>query len=65
MVLRALALSLILPLAGAPSYAADPEHLSQVLLQRRCEACDLRSADLVHADLAGARLRQAQLQTAN
>ena len=65
MVLRALALSLILPLAGASSYAADPEHLSQVLLQRRCEACDLRSADLVHADLAGARLRQAQLQTAN
>ena len=39
--------------------------MSHLLLKRRCEACDLRSADLVHADLAGAQLRKAQLRGSN
>ncbi len=55
----------MLPFFGASSLAADRDALSQLLLERRCEACDLRSADLVHADLAGAVLRRAQLQAAN
>lgn len=62
---RSLVLSLLLPLIGATSFAADFEALSRLLLERDCEACDLSSADLVHADLAGARLRRAQLQRAN
>ena len=62
---RSLVLSLMLPLVGSSSLAADPDDLSQALLQRRCESCDLRAADLVHADLVGAQLRKAQLQRAN
>ena len=55
---RSLVLLLMLPLVGSSSLAADPDDLSQALLQRRCEACDLRAADLVHADLAGAQSRK-------
>ncbi|MCB4412012.1 pentapeptide repeat-containing protein [Synechococcus sp. MU1611] len=62
---RPLVLSLMLPFCGSLCLAADPDALSQALLERRCEACDLRSADLVHADLSTARLRNAQLQLAN
>ena len=65
MVFRALALFSILPFLGTSAQAVEGEALSQLLLERHCEACDLRSADLVHADLAEARLRGAQLQLAN
>ena len=58
-------LLLLLPFLSIAVNAAESEHLSQVLLEQRCEACDLRSADLVHADLSAARLRRAQLQSAN
>ena len=63
--MRSLAVALILSISWSSSSALDQDALSQLLLDRRCDACDLRSADLVHADLAGARLRQAQLQRAN
>lgn len=65
MVFRPFLLPLIMPFLGVPSFAADPDALSQLLLNSRCEACDLRSADLVHADLPAARLSRAQLRSAN
>ena len=56
---------LLLPFLSVAVNAAESQDLSQLLLEQRCEACDLRSADLVHADLSAARLRGAQLQSAN
>ena len=48
---RRLILLFFVPLLSSAANAADPQGLSQLLLEQRCEACDLRSADLVHADL--------------
>ena len=56
---------LLLSCLSAAVNAADSDDLAQLLLEMRCEACDLRSADLVHADLSAARMRRAQLQSAN
>ena len=49
--MRSLAVALILSMSWSSSSALDQDALSQLLLDRRCDACDLRSADLVHADL--------------
>ena len=62
---RRLVSLLLLPFLSVTVNAAESEDLSQLLLEQRCEACDLRSADLVHADLSAARMRRAQLQSAN
>ena len=58
---------MLLSVAGAtrPAESAEGQHLLQVLEQRQCRGCDLRDADLVHADLREARLNGAQLQRAN
>ena len=58
-------LSLMLQLVAASGSAADLDVLSQLLLERSCEACKLPFVDLVHADLQGAQLRRAQFRGAN
>ena len=65
MIPRRLVSLLLLPFLSAAVKAVESEDLSQLLLEQRCESCDLRSADLVHAELGSARLRRAQLQSAN
>ena len=57
-------LGLIAVLAGSGrTHAADD--LVKLLDHKRCNACKLHDADLVHADLRDAQLNQAQLQRAN
>lgn len=66
------AASLLIPaflgLAGAiapAAWAADADHLQQLLQTRNCPRCDLRGAGLVYADLSGADLSGADLRGAN
>ncbi|MBD3558488.1 pentapeptide repeat-containing protein, partial [Planktothrix sp. FACHB-1355] len=66
---------LILPFCWtAPSQAAKPEHIKQLLATNQCPKCDLknvdlrggnfRGADLTGANLAGAMLEGADLRGA-
>ena len=52
-------------MAVQPVMAVNQQDLLRLLEQRRCPACRLEDADLVHADLRDADLRLAQLQRAN
>jgi uncharacterized protein YjbI with pentapeptide repeats len=51
--------------AAAPAFAANPEHVQQLLQTRECMRCDLSGADLSNAHLIGADLREANLVGAN
>jgi uncharacterized protein YjbI with pentapeptide repeats len=48
-----------------PSFAANPDHVRQLLETRKCRGCDLSGADLSQADLIGADLSTANLEGAN
>jgi uncharacterized protein YjbI with pentapeptide repeats len=52
-------------LLGAVSAVASEQHVMRLLATGQCPHCDLRGADLVHADLQRANLQGAQLQGAN
>ena len=57
--LRPLATLLLL---ATPVAAAELQDLQQLLEDKSCQGCALNDADLVHAELSGAQLQQAQLQ---
>lgn len=64
--LRRAALHCCWLLLATPATAlASPADLVRLLTSRQCPRCDLRGADLVHADLRGANLQGAVLVGAN
>jgi uncharacterized protein YjbI with pentapeptide repeats len=45
-----------------PTYAANPEHIKQLLETKQCKGCDLTNAKLKGASLEGANLEGANLE---
>ncbi len=61
----AIALLLVLLSLALPAFAANPDHVAQLIETRSCTDCDLRDADLRGLNLSSGDLSNSDLRDAN